>query len=447
MHKTKPYDYVTNLTSAIHVYDEVNVLKGPYLCEEFDDELTRYLLSFLNPENLFFYVVASEFEGKTDTVEKWYQTKYRATKVSPEYLEKLKAVEPNPDLSLPMVNEFIPTNFALKPPVMEADFDSPDIIRSTNLVKLWHKQDVTFHVPKADLILCIYSPAINESLASWVMSVLFVDLLQDDLNAYTYYATIAGLSFSMNVYEPRLEVQVRGYNEKLPLLTKKVFETIVNLKIKQDRFILFKQNLSRRYINTKLNAPYRTAEYFWSLALKHKKWSLEDRLAALQDITLESLQMFIPKLLSSVSIEGLIHGNITKEESLALMDEIEATFSPKPMQESEFPEERVLYLEKGKEYLHQAEVFNKNEQNSAIYNFYQIGPENTHDDILLDLFNQINKTTFYDQLRTKEQLGYIVWADAVTLAGVQGLRIEIQSSSYDPRHLDQRSESCIQLAW
>lgn len=63
--------------------------------------------------------------------------------------------------------------------------------------------------------------------------------------------------------------------------------------------------------------------------------------------------------------------------------------------------------------------------------------------MLLDLFCQINHTTFYDQLRTKEQLGYIVWSDAVSVAGAQGFRVEIQSSSHDPVHLDERIENCI----
>lgn len=62
----------------------------------------------------------------------------------------------------------------------------------------------------------------------------------------------------------------------------------------------------------KLNNPYRTVEYFWIQVLKHRKWSIEDRLAALEEITLESLQNFISYMLSTVFIEGIIHGNITK---------------------------------------------------------------------------------------------------------------------------------------
>lgn len=57
------------------------------------------------------------------------------------------------------------------------------------------------------------------------------------------------------------------------------------------------------------------------------------------------------------------------------MSDILSIFHPLPLREAEFPEERVVQLQVGKEYLHQSEVFNKSEQNSAIYNFYQVYSE------------------------------------------------------------------------
>lgn len=59
----------------------------------------------------------------------------------------------------------------------------------------------------------------------------------------------------------------------------------------------------------------------------------------------------------------------------------------------------------GAEFLWACEIPNVDDQNSAIFDFYQIGPENVVEDVLLDVMDQIFKTAFYDQLRTKEQLG------------------------------------------
>lgn len=84
--------------------------------------------------------------------------------------------------------------------------DAPIRILDTPLIQLYHKKDSTFLVPKTDVFLCLRNNVLNEGVKSWVMSVLFVDLLQDTLNAYSYNAAITGLSFNVNLYESRIEV-------------------------------------------------------------------------------------------------------------------------------------------------------------------------------------------------------------------------------------------------
>jgi len=84
-------------------------------------------------------------------------------------------------------------------------------------------------------------------------------------------------------------------------------------------------------------------------------------------------------------------------------------------------------------------------KNSAIFMFFQIGPENTRDDVLLDLFHHIHKRTFFNQLRTKEQIGYIVWASPKSQSGIIGFKVEVMSPKFDPVHMDQRIEACLDL--
>jgi insulysin len=89
--------------------------------------------------------------------------------------------------------------------------DAPIKLIDTSLIQLWHKQDTTFLVPKTDVFLCFRNSVLNEGVKSWVMSVLFVDLLQDTLNAYSYNAAITGLSFNVNLYESRIEVYLKKF--------------------------------------------------------------------------------------------------------------------------------------------------------------------------------------------------------------------------------------------
>ena len=76
-------------------------------------------------------------------------------------------------------------------------------------------------------------------------------------------------------------------------------------------------------------------------------------------------------------------------------------------------------------------------------NFYQCGPQDTRENMLLELTHQIIKEACFDQLRTKEQLGYVVSCYVRRFWSGQGLAITVQSEK-SPDHLDRRVESLSQ---
>jgi len=62
---------------------------------------------------------------------------------------------------------------------------------------------------------------------------------------------------------------------------------------------------------------------------------------------------------------------------------------------------------------------------------------------LIDLFSQCSSSSAFTQLRTNEQLGYVVWSGTSRENGVHGFRVIIQSDLKDPVVLDQRIEAWI----
>lgn len=59
--------------------------------------------------------------------------------------------------------------------------------------------------------------------------------------------------------------------------------------------------------------PYQHATYHTNMLLAERAWSKADLLNATEDLTVESLQSFIPFLFSQLHLEFLIHGNVTKQ--------------------------------------------------------------------------------------------------------------------------------------
>ncbi|XP_040362084.1 nardilysin-like [Rosa chinensis] len=83
-------------------------------------------------------------------------------------------------------------------------------------------------------------------------------------------------------------------------------------------------------------------------------------------------------------------------------------------------------------------VKNKTEINSVIEPAE--GIESIRLRALIDLFDEIIEKPFYDQLRTKEQLGY-VQCDWKLISGVFGFYFIVQSSEYNPIYLQRRVDN------
>ncbi|CAH2101006.1 unnamed protein product [Euphydryas editha] len=107
-----------------------DILSASYLMTEWRPDLIENLLELLTPDNVRVEVGAKCFEKKCTQTEPWYGTKYLQEDIDKETLAKWKAVELNPELHLPLPNEFIPARLELeKSSDPTADAIAPVIIK------------------------------------------------------------------------------------------------------------------------------------------------------------------------------------------------------------------------------------------------------------------------------------------------------------------------------
>lgn len=443
--KATPINYVKNLAGDLHEYKPQHVLVGPYLCEEFDEPLIRQILSSLNPNNVCVYILGKEFESIAKEEEKWYGTKYTIEPLSDEFVKQLEDVSLHPELHLPTKNEFITTDFALRPVIEEDLSESPQLISEDSALKVWHKQDTTFKVPRMNVYMTFASPVLNETPLSAVMSSLYEDLLEDSLVEMTYYADIADLSIGFDSSTTEFNILASGFSEKVPTLVKQTFERVNSFEVNEERFRLLKEKKLRTYANFRKSQSYRISRYALNRILRDVRWTIEEKEEALKEAIPQDLTSFVSRMRSPSAWELLLHGNLTRRDALDLIEDLRKIFTPEPLPSSHYPSPRIVCLPSGKIFTHRFEGFNPEEKNSAIYNLYQIGVENTKDDVLVSLFTQIHQTTFYDQLRTREQLGYIVWSGPASQSGIHGFKVEVVSPSHDPIALDERIENCMSM--
>ncbi|KAK9476376.1 Metalloenzyme, LuxS/M16 peptidase-like protein [Lipomyces japonicus] len=404
------------------------LLSGPTLYREFDAKEIAESAKYFDPEAFRFTLISQEHPGDWNKTEKWYGTEYKIENISKQLLSELKNIPVNDELYLPAKNEFIATNFEVEKKEVETPSKNPVLLRNTEGLKLWFKKDDTFWVPKANVYIALRNPLANATPANNIKTRLIVDLISDSLSAYTYAANIAGLNYRFGMSSEGLYIGTDGYNHKMVTLLRKILEEIRDFKVSAKRFKVIKEKLLREYKNFDYTVPYHQIGYYTSYLFSEKIWLNEEKISELESTNWEDVQNFIPELLNQFDSEVLVHGNLVKDDALIISKLVDETLKHKSLPKSLKILPRSLILPEAGQYSFKRENKDSKNLNSCIEYYTQIGEiSNERQRVVLSLLAQIGSEPAFNQLRTKEQLGYVVFSGVRQTRTQTGYRVLIQS--------------------
>ncbi|KAF9586639.1 Insulinase (Peptidase M16) [Lunasporangiospora selenospora] len=424
------------------------VLSGSYLIRGSDPDLIMQCIDALKIDSWKSHLVTQDAStvpgGAFDEKEKWYGTEYHVDPVSLALLEKLRNLEPNPELYLPIPNDFIPENFETNKIADAKPLLTPVLLKHTPMTRIWHKKDDTFWVPKVNMYFQLKSPLSYSTPGNNVKTQLYVSLLKDALNEYSYDADLAGLSYSLDTTVEGMILSVEGYNDKAHVLLQKVVEKMKSLEIDPERFQLIQEQMDRMYRNFKLEAPHQHAMYYMSYLTQEKLWTHDEKLAELKELTPADIAEFYPTLLSRLHIEGLVHGNMLAADALKAGAIIEETLAPKSLVPSELLSQRSHLFPEHCNAVYKRDVPDPHNVNSGVEYYLQIEDATSKQSrARIQIMAQIINEPCFNQLRTKEQLGYLVFSGVRKQAGATGMRFILQSER-DPVHLESRIDHFLE---
>ncbi|KAK6246743.1 hypothetical protein QUC31_018308 [Theobroma cacao] len=443
-------DYASELAENLLVYPAEHVIYGDYVFEFWDEEMIRKILGFFTPENMRIDVVSKSFKSQDVKYEPWFGSHYVEEEISPSLME-LWRDPPDIDVSLhlPLKNEFIPCDFSIRADNMQIDPANeslPVCILDEPLMKFWYKLDSTFKLPRANTYFQINLKGAYLNLKSCLLTELYIHLLKDELNEIIYQASVAKLETSVAMYSDKLGLKLYGFNDKLPVLLCTVLAIANSFLPTNDRFKVIKENVERTLKNANMK-PLRHSSYLRLQILCKSFYDVDEKLAFLKDLSLSDLKAFIPELRSQIHIEGLCHGNLLEKEVLDISNIFKSNFSVQPMPVTMRHREQVICFPSGANFVRDVSVKNKSETNSVLELYFQIEPEVGVEAVklkaLIDLFDEIVEEPHYNQLRTKEQLGYVVQCSPRVTYRVYGFCFCIQSSKYSPVYLQERADNFI----
>ncbi|XXH05044.1 hypothetical protein Hte_011468 [Hypoxylon texense] len=434
MQKPLPRKWLLSGQSRLRKFDPVSIVKG---------------VELLRPDNFRMTIVSQDFPGRWRQEEKWYSTEYTAEKIPEDFLAELSqalnytAADRLLSLHLPNKNQFIPTKLEVEKKEVERPAPAPRVIRNDEIARTWYKKDDTFWVPKANLIVSIKNPIIFASADNSVRAKLFTDLVRDALEEYSYDAEVAGLQYNVSIDSRGLYVEVSGYDDKLAVLLEQVLITMRDLEVKEERFEIIKERLTRGYKNCELQEPFAQIGDFVSWLTSEHDYIVEQLVAVLPGVTADAIRHFHKQVMSQLHIETYIHGNVYKEDALKWTDMIESILKPRVLPKEEWPIIRSLDFPPGSNYLFQKTLKDPANVNHCIEYFLHIGDKGDRGiRAKTQLLEQIIHEPAFDQLRTKEQLGYVVFSGLRGSATTYGFRFIIQSER-TPEYLESRIDSFL----
>ena len=425
--KTRPLDMVSHLVMNLQHYPKKDVVYGDYKMSHYDEALLNTQLEYLTVENSRITLLAKGL--KYDREAKWYFTPYSVKRLTDKQREMWQNLPGNDELSLPEVNPFI--CYDLDPQELEGDATTPQVIEDLPGFRLWHLQETEFRVPKGVIYIAIDSPHAVSTPRKIVKMRLCVEMFLDSLAKRTYPAEIAGMGYNLYAHQGGVTLSISGFSQKQPELLKMILKQFIERDFKPERFKLVKKQMLRNWNNAKKDRPISQLFNTMTGILQPNNPPYDALIEALETIEVDELSGFVDALIAELHIEMFVYGDWRKDQAHKIATTLKDAMRVQNQQYEESLRPLVMLGNSG---TLQKEI-DCNQDDSAIVVYYQSPKGDPRDIALYTLANHLMSAAFFNEIRTKQQMGYMVGTGNMPLNKHPGLVLYVQSPKFAPREL------------
>ena len=425
--KEPPFQYVSFLSGRLLDFPPKELLRGGRILQHFDEAVIRRYLKYLRPDNALTVVV--DKKSRTDKVEVNYQVPYRVQKKA----EQIADPEPFAGkLQLPGPNPFIPKNLDF---VSEKELSTiPILLERKSGFALWHKHDISFGAPRTTVTIRLRSPAAAESAEHSVSLKLYLRLVNERLAALSDAASRAGIHYSIDTEAEGITLQLYGYSDTLPLFLDKLLEAMGERQIDPERFGVQKAQLDRDLANQRQSYAFNQVIGALFRSLITPSWSPEEERGALGAVDPKTMQSYLQKFYDKIDLTILDIGNTDKKRSLQLAKAVREKLLGKSRLES-LPDPRVDIPKIGQ--IKRVDYPVKH-PDSVLIEVDTEEPVKAAISARWQLLAQLINQPFSTELRTKQQLGYVVLSQFLEEQRYPVLLLIVQSSRVGVPELEKR---------
>ena len=345
--------------------------------------------------------------------------------------------------------------------------------------QVWWSQDAIFGFPRT-VYFCQLKNFVSDD--GHPVNSMITNIFSQLISRKYFQVGQTGLSYSVNVGVGGVNLAVYGFSPRLPQLAAEVATDFGSASFWKDDlthtvFANSKERLIRSIKGFWKDRPDTQCDALLAYLMQQGSWLPMDRIEASEGLTLNYLRERVDRILQAPRVTSYAHGDLSSETTMDVHRKVTAALvrntstggfavkSPEEVLDADYFRPKIL--PRGSHSIVALPGFNKEDSNSALVCYMQasaITPESGH------TYNIMNSTSFYiapliftdlflslavsklmmvrqllaeplfTELRTKQQLGYIVSVSSSTygkgMKAIRGLSFRVLSKQFSSLHIE-----------
>ncbi len=424
-------ELATNLANLLQDYPLELAERAPFLWLKEDPTAYQTILDQLRPDNFIATLVAKGVT--TDKVEHYYGTKHSYSEDAGATYSALLHPSSVTGIQLPKPNPFVPAQAALLPAQPLRLIDEPAL-------SLYYSQDTDFLRPMVAELYRFRLPRALGSIENAVLLRFYEASVKEVLNETAYTAHEAGLNFTFAASLEGVQIALDGYDESATRLLETIAGNLVDFPLSAERFAALKDRIVRELANAPRADAYQILTEIRRNAVREFYYPATEQLPIAQSVTLDSIKKFARQLYAKGKIEALVHGNVTATRAIADARRFGTALKSSAVPDADLIRRRLLVGVVGQDLRHSEKLIGNN---SAFRREYLLGSDSPEARaVTLVLANFIGEP-FYGELRTHQQLGYVVFGGAGDEERTNFAYFIVQSGEHPADEIEAKAEAFI----
>lgn len=444
------------------------VNKYHHLMEEFRPDRFSEVVEQLVPANLILELRNHQLEGLPLT-EPIYGTEYSFEPMQADLVGRINALlagrvgvtldakgEIASDLGMPEPNLFIPEDFSILHGQKETSDLRPRMVYSTENSELFFLPDVQFNLPKllikANLFLA--GDALFAEPKQYLSLTLFSSGLKEYLREFIYMAQMAKIDISLVPTKKGLKFKASGFNHKFQIFLRELSRRIADFALAEGaeadfiaaKFATLKLKRLEELENQLKLEPYNQYGMTMSEAVTTGSFGHDALIGAIKDLSLEEYLGVHREVLRRVYVETLISGNLTEKDAVDIQRNLIETLQEKRLSQSlalvDIRENRLVGLAAKSVTVFERALRNESDSNNLVGVEFQLPQDPRHKYVNMLLEDYLS-SLYFEELRTNQQVGYVVFAVKSLRSQTPGFIFLIQSSRFLPSELAEKTYSFL----